>query len=187
MRLSRRRALSFCALCGVIALAVLFIDPDARERLHDAAYAAGFRRPVPVVHPVQTGESLPALQLADLRGVPVAFPADRRGVVVYNVFASWCGPCNEEAGALGVAALDLRKRGVRFVGIDQGESAAQAQAYTERYALRYPVLLDSDQSTRSALGARVLPETLIVSGGIVKSILVGPVSEQDLIRSLEGA
>lgn len=187
MRLSRQRALRLCALGGVALAAVLVIVPSTRSALHDAAYRMGIHRPIAIVRPVQEGESLPALQLANLRGESVTLPVDPASTVVYNVFASWCGPCNQEAPALAAAAAALQRRGVHFIGIDQGEGASQALAYQRRYGLTYQLLVDPELATRDALGAHVIPETLIVRGGIVQQIVVGPMGEQALIAAVEGA
>jgi peroxiredoxin len=163
----------------VLALAV----PAGRASLRQIAYDLGFRRPAAPVH---VGERLPALALADLSGAQVTLGADfPRGVVVYNVFASWCPPCNAELPDIKRAAVSLSRSGVRFVGIDQGESATQVGAFAARHDLRYPMLLDSSGKTTSALGARVIPETLIVRDGIVKSIIVGPTTASALSHAVE--
>jgi peroxiredoxin len=184
MALKRRRLAPAVALCGLAVLAALLADPATRDRLHRAAYAMGIRRPVPTI---AVGRPVPALQLQSLRGAAVTIGgAASRGVVVYNVFTSWCPACKQEASGFGRVAAHLRRHGVRFVGIDQGESAVQAAAFAREHGLGYRVLLDPGGITTSLLGARAIPKTLVVRNGRIAAILVGPVTEAQLERAVEG-
>jgi cytochrome c biogenesis protein CcmG, thiol:disulfide interchange protein DsbE len=184
------------ALIGLFAvLAVVTAIPTTRAGLrrvvhevHLAAYAAGIRRPVPVVHPVTTGEQFPQLHLSSLSGAPVTVDSQSSsGVVVYNVFTSWCAYCVAETADVVRAAASLQMKGVRFVGIDQGETPAKISDFIERNGLRYPVLIDTTHTTTAALGARFIPETLVVRDGVVRKIFVGPVREFQIERAAEGA
>jgi thiol-disulfide isomerase/thioredoxin len=126
---------------------------------------------------------MPALELVNLDGSPANL--HQQGTVVYNVFASWCPPCNAELPDLLSAQSDLKKRGVRFVGIDQGEPSQRVAAFIAERGIGYEVLLDSTRSTTTLLGARVIPETLIVRNGTVKKVIVGPTTASELKRAVQ--
>lgn len=132
-----------------------------------------------VVHAVKAGDRAPVMEVSDLRGAPVTLQSDR-GITVYNVFTSWCPSCREETPALARAAGSLRARGIRLIGIDQGESAGAVSSFVDRYRLTYPILVDTSHVTNQVLGARVIPETVVVKDGIVKAIAVGPITPEQL-------
>lgn len=83
--------------------------------------------------------------------------ADQPAVV--NLWASWCAPCRAEMPLL--AAAQQRERDVRFVFVNQGESAAAVQAYLQREGLALEgVWLDPTSTLGPAVGSRGLPTTL---------------------------
>jgi len=108
-----------------------------------------------------------------MRGLPVTLTARRNHVLLVNVFATWCVPCQSEMPAL--AALDRHiPKGVEILGIDQGEPASRVSGFTRAMNIRYPILLDSSLAT-SALGATLIPTTIVIgSDGRVTNIVKGP-------------
>ena len=72
---------------------------------------------------------LPALRarLKELRGHPA----------VVNIWASWCGPCNQEAPVLQRVSLARGKR-VAFVGVDLKDSRDGARRFLKRFPSSYP-------------------------------------------------
>lgn len=125
--------------------------------------------------PAAPGKPLPVIALIDLDGAAASL-RPQSGTMLYNVFATWCAPCASETPMLSGAAAGLRARGISIVGIDQGDSLERVRSFVERYDLRYPVLVDDARATNTLLGARVIPETLLVRNGIVVQIYVGPLS-----------
>jgi thiol-disulfide isomerase/thioredoxin len=112
---------------------------------------------------------------AMLAGAPaVSYPARRldgsddaldryRGkVVLVNLWATWCGPCRSETPALEQVYKEERARGLVVLGIDQGESAAAASAFSREMHLTYPILLDEGQRYGAAYSAIGLPTTVVV-------------------------
>lgn len=126
-------------------------------------------------HPAVPGKPLPVISLIDLSGAP-ATVRPQAGTTLYNVFATWCVPCAMEMPMLSTAAPRLRAQGIRIVGIDQGDSIESVRSFIARYDLRYPILIDDGKRTNALLGARIIPETVLVRDGIVVQIFVGPLS-----------
>ena len=130
---------------------------------------------------VHQSPPLPALQLAGLDGqrVPLRDAADRRPMVV-NLWASWCAPCREEMPMLAEAAQ--RERGVRFVFVNHGESAAAVHRFLAAQPYRLDgVLLDERMQLGTAIGSAGLPTTLFLDAdGAVVARHLGPLNAASL-------
>jgi len=140
----------FVALMPVMALAVL-VAIFAGWSLH---------RQTHVEPTAMVGKPLPALTLAALDGgSPTALRSIIKGPVLVNVFASWCGPCAEEAPALAA----LKAEGTPIIGIATKDDPAATKNFLSRYGNPYQIVL-SDRDGRAGidLGATGVPETLAI-------------------------
>ncbi len=110
------------------------------------------------------------VSLRELRGHPV----------VINFWASWCGPCKDEAPRL--AASAKRHAGeVVFLGIDVQDFKTDARRFLERYEANYVSVRDGGDSTYEDYGLTGLPETYYVDArGRVVAHDLGEVSAEAL-------
>ena len=87
--------------------------------------------------------------------------ADWRGdVVVLNLWYAACGPCREEADDLSAVATDAEALGVRFLGINTRDGAAEAAAFQRNFAVPYPSILDTDGAAVLALRGQMVPNAV---------------------------
>ncbi|HEY0856799.1 MAG TPA: TlpA disulfide reductase family protein, partial [Albitalea sp.] len=115
---------------------------------------------------VHDAPPLPSLTVQELAGAkPVDLAQVARGQpVVVNLWASWCGPCRQEMPLL--AETQRREKAVRFLFVNQGESAEVVRAYLGEQKLALDdVLLNSGSRLAPAVGSRGLPTTLFYDAG----------------------
>jgi cytochrome c biogenesis protein CcmG/thiol:disulfide interchange protein DsbE len=130
----------------------------------------------------------PGFSLASLKGdrdIDLSTYAGK--TVVLNFWASWCGPCAQEADTLERASKRWSAEDIAFIGVDVHDSVADGQAFVEHHGITYPVAVDPEGGTASTYGLPGLPQTVIVSGdGRIVNRMIGPVARARLDHVLGG-
>ena len=121
---------------------------------------------ITLLAPDRRGQAI-ELRGTTLEGVPVDVSAYRGRVVVLNVWGSWCPPCRKEAPDLQAASVELKSRGVQFLGINTNEKdAAQALAFQRTFGVTFPSLADDGGAAllalRGAVAPNAVPTTLVL-------------------------
>lgn len=114
----------------------------------------------------------------------IAREAEAKRPVVMNLFASWCGPCEDEAPALRAVALDLPE--VAFLGVDHQDLLKDGRAFVDEYDLPFPTLFDIGGEVARAIGSTGMPTTAFFDrDGRLVDLHVGPLSEEQLRDRIE--
>ena len=98
--------------------------------------------------------------------------ARHRGqVVLVNLWATWCPPCQEEMPALERFARENAGK-VVVLAVDQGESADAAARFGREHGVTFPILVDEQQQYGRAYQGIGLPTSIIVArdGHVVRGI-----------------
>jgi cytochrome c biogenesis protein CcmG/thiol:disulfide interchange protein DsbE len=82
--------------------------------------------------------------------------------VVLNFWASWCGPCADEAPLLQDAARRNADR-FTFVGVDVQDLDSDAQAFLRKYGVSYPNGSGNAGPISIQYGMRGVPETYFIA------------------------
>ena len=116
----------------------------------------------------------------------VQFEDFRGKIVVLNFWASWCKPCEQEAGEMQQAWEEYEPTGeVIFIGIDYVDTEPEARVYLKKFGITYPN--GPDLATRISQYFRIkgVPETYFVGrDGVLHYVQVGPFSSIDQIRKI---
>ncbi|NVO12893.1 MAG: DsbE family thiol:disulfide interchange protein [Rhodoplanes sp.] len=178
---ARRRWLVLLPLAVFLGVAALFLyrlgagDPAALP-------SALIGRAAPVTELpgiaglTRDGQPVPGVTAADLKGA----------VTVFNVWASWCVPCRDEAPLLMRLAEDKR---IRIVGLNYKDDPSNAIRFLERYGNPYAAT-GADLRGRAGIewGVYGVPETFVIGrDGTVAYKLVGPVTANNLDTVLRPA
>lgn len=107
------------------------------------------------------------MKLSDLRGK----------IVLVNIWASWCKPCELEAADL-QAAWQIYENGndVVFVGVNYVDTPAGAFEYLKKFDITFPNAPDLKSNVSSILNRQMgVPETYLIDReGILRQVKIGP-------------
>ncbi|HLY48729.1 MAG TPA: redoxin domain-containing protein [Solirubrobacteraceae bacterium] len=142
------------AAIGVLALLAFGVSHQGTNTSIDNALSRGVKPASPNAH-----MALPVLgssrseSLADFRGK----------VVVLNVFASWCTPCQAEAPILAREQQMLAKHNGTIIGVTYKDDTDAAEAFVRQEHISYPVLRDVTGNFVQPWGVDGVPETFIIN------------------------
>ena len=157
--MSRRRALTGFTAAATAAL--LLLSGCGR----DPAALRGSDKVGVTVLPAGEHVEMPPITGTSLDGEPVSVPELAGKVVVLNSWASWCGPCKEEAATLVAASEAFPSSEVAFIGIDVTDESAAAKEFVSTYGIDYPSIVDADGkllATLPGVPPQALPNTLVL-------------------------
>ncbi len=141
----------------------------------------------------EVGDTVPDFDLVYYKGYEYKDTAkmklsDLQGkIVVINIWASWCKPCEQEAPDL-EAAWQLYKDGndVVFIGVDYVDTPAGANEYLKKFNITFPNAPDLKSNISSILNRQMgVPETYFIDRkGVLRKVQIGPFTSVDEIKSV---
>ena len=127
----------------------------------------------------------PVLRDVTLTGETLDTGLLRGGLLVLNIWGSWCNPCIKEQPELERAAKDASALGARFVGLNVRDTRESALAHVRRFDVSYPSLYDRTQKLQAKfrrIPTQAIPTTIVIDReGRVASYLLGATTYEEIM------
>jgi cytochrome c biogenesis protein CcmG/thiol:disulfide interchange protein DsbE len=136
---------------------------------------------------LEPGDRVPSVEAPALDGGRVVALDDLRGMpVLVNFWASWCVPCEAEAGYLEAAYEEYRDE-VAFLGVNIKDARSDALEFVDRFGVSYPQVRDESLEWYDEFGLTGQPESFLIDarGEIVEHVKGEFRSEGELFRLLD--
>lgn len=131
--------------------------------------------------PAQVDFQSPKLALTDLSGKPVTLNDYLGGVVLVNLWATWCPPCQDEMPSLQTFYENHKADGFVLIGIDQEETLEVVKPFVVEFGLTFPIWLDEDYQAQREFKTSSLPSSYVIDRtGRVRLMWFGGITEKFL-------
>lgn len=134
--------------------------------------------------PVDVGSQAPQVRATDVRvGRPAQLSSLRGQVVLLNVWATWCGPCQQEMPSMERLYRRLRPRGLRIVAVSidaapgkvdpDGRAGGDVVGFAREFGLTFDIWQDPGGAVGRDYRTTGVPESFLVdrNGRIVKKVI----------------
>ena len=140
----------------------------------------------------EVGKRIPDLSFQffngyEYEGVSQVSLSDLSGkVVIINVWASWCKPCEQEASELQKFWEAYQDREVVLIGVDYVDTPSGAMTYMKKFKITFPNAPDLQSTISSTLNRNMgVPETYFIDrDGVLKYVQVGPFTSIEEIQNI---
>jgi peroxiredoxin len=142
--------------------------------------------------PTAIGQPAPALAAKTIDGDPLALDDLRGKVVLVNVWATWCKPCERELPELAKLHRELSPQGFTVLGVsvDKRQLLHEVRSMVQGYQLEYPMLFDPETRAIDPWKVVGYPTSVLVGrDGTIRWRRDGMIhpDDPDLARELEVA
>lgn len=164
----RKQLIVLAIAVGLVILAIF--QPKGGNK--EPAPKVGFQAPEFSI----TGFDEKSHSLAQLNGKPV----------LINFWASWCGPCREEAPEL-VRLYNKYKGNIEFYAVNatKDDTLNGARSFVDEFNFPFPVLLDKEGKVSDLYRIKSYPTTFFVDGeGRITKINLGIVAPEALEQTI---
>ena len=129
--------------------------------------------------PLQVGDPAPAYSTRGLKGDTLAVRALKGKVVLLNVWATWCVPCEQEMPAIETLHRAFADSGLIIVAvsIDEPGNDATVQRFVESHRLHFTIARDPARRIERVFHTVGVPNTFLIDrNGRIARKWIGPLS-----------
>lgn len=131
---------------------------------------------------LKPGTRAPAFSLKGMDGDTYKVEGKRDMPLILNFWASWCGPCKEEAPDL--VKLEEKYAGrldIYAVNVTFYDKIDEAKEFVENYGYTFPVLLDEKGEVYGKFNGIAFPTNVLIDAdGNVRDVIVGTLPPEEL-------
>jgi peroxiredoxin len=158
-----------------------------KRRVLAAVVLAATFAPVAALAVPRVGQPAPPFSLPTVDGKTLSLDSLKGQAVYLNFYATWCGPCNEEAPVIGKLGRKYKARGLTVLGVNELEDPHKAKEFLTKYHLAYTAVVDGDGKTGKDYGALGLPVHIFIDrSGIVKTYRLGEMNPDEIETAIKG-
>lgn len=133
--------------------------------------------------PVEVGSPAPEVHAADLRGQARTLSSLRGKVVLLNIWATWCGPCQQEMPSMQRLYQQLGPEGLKIVAVSidaapgkldpDGRAGGDVAGFARDFKLTFDVWQDPTGNVGRDFRTTGVPESFLLDreGKIVKKVI----------------
>lgn len=146
---------------------------------------------------LKVGTKAPAWKLNGLDGKAVQSSDFEGKVVVFNFWATWCGPCVREIPDFVEVQKEFKDKGVVFIGVsvdkprskdkkDIEENKEKVKSFVGKWKINYPIVWGDKKVDKDYGGITGIPQTYVIDKkGVIRASHLGTISKKDLLKSLK--
>ncbi|HEU5139091.1 MAG TPA: TlpA disulfide reductase family protein [Bacillales bacterium] len=132
----------------------------------------------------------PDFTLESLTGRKLSLSGFRGRYVLLNMWASWCGPCKQEAPHLVQIDQAFQDTQLMVIGVNmtsQELNLSDVRAFVEKHNFSFPILLDKDGSVMDLYHVIGIPTTYLLDpkGRVIQKFR-GVITLEKITETLDG-
>ncbi len=148
----------------------------------------------PALQPVSVGTDAPNFEAMDLAtGDTLALDGYRGEVVLLNIWATWCVPCETEMPSIQRLHDEMGPEGLKVIAVSVDQVGSDdVRAWVEERGLTFPIMHDQSGRIQRTYQTTGVPETFVIDRhGVIIRRVIGAAEwdhpvQQALIRRLLG-
>lgn len=109
-----------------------------------------------------TTNSPVALKVTALDGSSVDLEKLQGKVVLLDFWATWCGPCVQEAPKVVATYNKLHEKGFEIIGISLDQNKESVTRFTKKVGMTWPQYFDEDKAVSSRFGIEAIPTMWLI-------------------------
>ena len=128
----------------------------------------------------------PDFTLPIFDGDDIRLSEQRGTVVLINFWASWCGPCRQEAPILQALWESYKDQGVLILGVDYLDTENEARIFLEDFGITYPNGPDIGERIYDSYHVQGVPESFVIDKeGHIAEFIYGQLTFEGLSATFD--